>query len=123
MDKIYDPSNFFIKNYKYVDWYKKNGEKSKSQPEEVIAERIKLRKQIASDEDLFGMPPLEGDEEEVKERKGLQLLTPNKLLTRLPILSAQRKAGHNSNKLKSEITQILFLLHQHNKITENFTTN
>ena len=111
MDKIYDPSNLFIKNYKYDDWYKKNEEKSKSQPEEIIAERIKLGKQVASDEDLFGVPPLEGDEEEVKERKGLQLLTPNKLLTRLPILLAQRKAGHNSNKLKSEITQILFLLY------------
>ena len=31
------------------------------------------------------MPPLEGDEEEVKEGKELKMLTPNKLLTRLPI--------------------------------------
>ena len=35
------------------------------------------------------MPPLEGDEEEVKEGKGLKILTSNKLLTRLPILSGQ----------------------------------
>ena len=27
------------------------------------------------------MPPLEVDEEEVKEEKGLKILTPNKLLT------------------------------------------
>ena len=40
------------------------------------------------------MPPLEGDEE-VKKGKGLKLLTPNKLLTRLPILLAQIKAGNN----------------------------
>ena len=33
------------------------------------------------------MRPLEGDEE-VKERKGLKILIPNKLLTRLPILLA-----------------------------------
>ena len=32
--------------------------------------------------------PLEGDEEKVKEGKGLKLLTPKKLLTRLPVLSA-----------------------------------
>ena len=35
------------------------------------------------------MPPLKYDEEEVKERKGLKVLTPNKLLTRIPILLAQ----------------------------------
>ena len=42
------------------------------------------------------MPPLKGDEEEVKEGKGLKLLTPNKLLTRLLILLAQIKAGNSS---------------------------
>ena len=34
------------------------------------------------------MPPLERDEEKLKEGKGLKILTPNKLLTRLPILLA-----------------------------------
>ena len=48
---------------------------------------------------LSDMPPLEGDEE-VKEGKGLKILTPNKLLPRLPILLAQIKAGNNSYKLK-----------------------
>ena len=38
------------------------------------------------------MPPLEGDEEEVKEGKELKMLTPNKFLTRLPILLTQLKA-------------------------------
>ena len=38
------------------------------------------------------MPQLEGYAE-VKERKRLKILTPNKLLTRPPILSAQKKAG------------------------------
>ena len=53
------------------------------------------------------MPPLEGDEEEVKEEKQLKILTPNKLLTRPPILLAKIKAGNNLNKLKNEIRQIL----------------
>ena len=39
----------------------------------------------------------------VKEGKGLKILTPNKLLTRLPILLAQIKAGSNSYKLKNEM--------------------
>ena len=63
--------------------------------------------------DILDIPPLEGDEEEVKEGTGLKILTPNKLLTRLPI------AGNNSFKLKNEIRQILHLpLYQHNKITK-----
>ena len=57
------------------------------------------------------MPLLEGDEEEVREGKGIKILTPSKLLTRLAILLAQIKAGNNSNKLKNEIRQILYLLY------------
>ena len=69
------------------------------------------------------MLPLEGDEEEVKQGKELKILTPNKLLTRLPILLAQVKAGNNSYKLKNEIRQILSLLYQHNKITTKVYNN
>ena len=68
------------------------------------------------------MPPLEGNEEEVKEGKGLKVLTPNKLLTR-PILLEQIKAGNNSYKLKNEIRKILYLLYQHNKITKKVYNN
>ena len=39
--------------------------------------------------DLSDMSPLE-DDEEVKEGKGLSILTPNKLLTKLPILLVQK---------------------------------
>ena len=90
------------------------------------------------EDDLSSMPPLEGDEQNVKlepentiaervklnprERKnegaGLKILIPNNLLTRLPILLAQIKAGNNSYKLKNEIRQILSFLYQHNKITK-----
>ena len=73
--------------------------------------------------DLSGMPPAGSDEEEVKEGKGLKTLTPNKLLTKLPILLAQIKAGNNSYKLKNEIRQILYLSYQHNKITKEVYNN
>ena len=49
------------------------------------------------------MPPLEGDKEEIEEGKGLKeikVLTPSKLLTRLPILLVQAKARSSSYKLK-----------------------
>ena len=41
------------------------------------------------------MPLLESHKV-VKEGKGLKILTPNKLLTRLPVLLAKLKAGNNS---------------------------
>ena len=45
--------------------------------------------------DSSNVQPLQGDEEEVKEGKGLKILTPKKLLTRFPILLEQAKAGSN----------------------------
>ena len=38
-----------------------------------------------------------------QEGKGLKTLTPNQMLSRLPIALAQLQAGNNSNKLKNEI--------------------
>ena len=35
---------------------------------------------------------------EIKKTKGLKVVTPNKLLTRFPILLAPIKSGSNSNK-------------------------
>ena len=37
------------------------------------------------------------------EGKGLKILTPNQMLSRLPITLAQLKAGNNSEKLKNKI--------------------
>ena len=67
------------------------------------------------------MPAEQVKEGKVKERKGLKVLTPNRLLTRLPILLAQIKDGNNSYKLKNEIRQILFFLDQHDKVAKKFT--
>ena len=72
------------------------------------------------------MPPLEDDEKVKLEPgknccwkskirflkkitwKGLRILTSNKILTRVPILLAQIKAGNNSCKLKNDVRHILF---------------
>ena len=66
------------------------------------------------------MQPLEGDEE-VKEGKGLRILTPNKLLTRLPILLAQVKAGDNSDKLKTKLDK--YYIFYISKITKKASNN
>ena len=60
------------------------------------------------------MPPLDGDEAEVKEGKEFKILTSNKRLTRLPVLLAEIKTGNNTKKLKNEVRQI-YPLYQHNK--------
>ena len=129
-----------MKSNRFTKLRKEGEEKSKSQPEETIAERVKLRRQKADRKDLTGMLSLEGNDdsdefidipdmlplegdEEVKEGKGLKILTPNRLLTRLPILFAQRKAGNNSCNLKNEMRQILHFLYQHNKITKKVYSN
>ena len=43
--------------------------------------------------------------------KGLNILTPNQLLSRLPISLARLKAGNNSEKLKNEIRQLRYSLY------------
>ena len=95
----YNPINLFRETNKYDEWFEN---------EESTDTTRKSNKEDSLD--LSDIPPLEGDE--VKEGKRLKNLTPNKLLTRLPILLAQIKAGNNSHKLKNEIRQILYLLHQ-----------
>ena len=58
----------------------------------------------------------------LKERKqaghGLNILTPNQMLSRLPISLAQLKAGNNSEKLKNEIRQLLYSLYRSKKLTK-----
>ena len=78
----------------------------KSEPEEIIAEQMKLKPR---EEKIIGT--------------GLKFLTPNKFLTKLPISLAQIKTGNNSYELKIEIRQILYLFYQHNRITKKHYNN
>ena len=45
-----------------------------------------------------------------QQGQGLKILTPDQMLSRLPITLAQLKAGNNSQKLKNEIRQLLYSL-------------
>ena len=55
---------------------------------------------------------------EKKQGLGLKILTPNQMLSRLPITLAQLKAGNNSEKLKNEIRQLLYSLYRSKKLTK-----
>ena len=50
--------------------------------------------------------------------KGLEILTPDQMLSRLPVTLAQLKAGNNSEKLKNQIRQLLYSLYRSKKLTK-----
>ena len=55
------------------------------------------------------------DEKSAAQRQqgqGLKILIPKQMITRLPILLAQIKAGNNSQKFKNEIRQIVYSLYR-----------
>ena len=54
-----------------------------------------------------------------QEGQVLKILTPNQILSRLPISLAQLKAGNSSEKLKNKIRQLLYSLYRSKKLTKN----
>ena len=56
--------------------------------------------------------------EQNQQGQGLKILTPNQMLSRLPIALAQLQAGNNSNKLKNEIRQLLYSLYRSKNMTK-----
>ena len=58
-----------------------------------------------------------------QEGTGLKVLTPNQILSRLPITLAQLKARNNSEKLKNEIRQLLYSLYCSKNMTKQVYNN
>ena len=73
-------------------------------------EIFKEKQESDEEPDTTDMPELESEESTAERRKqpghGLQMLTPDQMLSRLPISLAQLKAGNNSQKLKNEIRRL-----------------
>ena len=69
------------------------------------------------------MPDLESEESAAQRRyqqgQGLKILTPNQMLSRLPISLAQLKAGNDSGKLKNELRQLLYSLYRSKNLQNN----
>ena len=53
-----------------------------------------------------------------QEGQGIKILTPNQMLSRLPISLAQLEAENNSDKLKNEIRQLLYSLYRSKNMTK-----
>ena len=76
--------------------------------------------------DTTDMPDFESEEsaeQRNQEGQGLKILTPDQMLSRLPISLAQLKAGNNSEKLKNEVGQLLYSLHHSKKLTKTIYNN
>ena len=53
-----------------------------------------------------------------KKEKGLKILKPKKMLSRLPITLAQLKAGYNSEKVKNKVRQSLYSWYRSKNLTK-----
>ena len=71
--------------------------------------------------DTTGMSELESEQSAAQRNKqiasGLKILTPNQMLSRLPISLPQLNAGNSSEKLKKKIRRILYPLYRSKKLT------
>ena len=56
--------------------------------------------------------------EQNQQGKCIKLLTPNQMLSRLPISLAQYQAGNNSEKLRNEIRQLFYFLYHSKNMTK-----
>ena len=59
-----------------------------------------------------------GDKEEQEIGKGLKIMTPRQIITRLPILLAQKQVGNNSQKLNNEIRKIFYSLYRSKNLSK-----
>ena len=83
---------------------------------------FQAEKESGKEKDTTDMPDLENEKSATEKRnqqgQELKILTPNQMLSRLPISLAQLKAGNNSEKLKNEIRQLLYSLYRSKKLTK-----
>ena len=108
----YDPKNLLLQTYNYDEWFENKTLADTAKGGETESADLPPMPQLVGGGKTFVDIKTIARVEKVKERKGLKIVTLNKLLTRLPVLLAQIKAGNNLYKLKKEIRQILYLLYQ-----------
>ena len=99
----------------------KNGlEKFKSHMNKMFQKEIEIEK---PDEIVDIVEKILDFNNENKEAEGLQMLTPEQMLSRLPIFLAQLEAGNNSEKLKNDIRQLLYSLYCSKKLSKTIYKN
>ena len=84
-----------------------------------------VRKIVDANQKLDDMPPLESEKGATQRQQGqgLKILTLKQMISRLPILLAQLKAGNTSQKLKIEIRQLLYSLYSSKNLSNTIHTS
>ena len=110
--------NILFKVNKTFTGESKSAEVNKEGTFEVFEEK----QESCEEPDATDIPESESEESSAERRnksgRGLKILTPDQMLSRLPISLAQLKAGNNSQKLKNEIRQLLYSLYRSKKLTK-----
>ena len=108
------------KNNDFVEESKSRWSKLKDEIEEIFEDTKKIEK---PDKILKIVEEILNFNKQNQEGKGLKILTPNQMISRLPITLAQLKAGNNSEKLKNEIRQLLYSLYRSKNMTKQVYNN
>ena len=106
------------KNNEFVELTKVRWSNLKDEINEMSKEEIEIQK---PDKMLKIVEEILNFNEKIQKELGgggLEILTPNQMLRRLPITLSQLKAGNNSEKLKNEIRQLLHSLYRSKKLTK-----
>ena len=77
--------------------------KIKKMPKDARTEQVKI---------LNIVNKIQKFNEQNQQGRGLKIMTPNEMLSRLPISLAQLNARNNSEKLKNELKQLLYSLYR-----------
>ena len=107
-------------NSEIVEETKNTWSNSKDEIKEMSKEEIKNEKpneilEIANEIIDFNI--------EIQTGKGVKILTPDEMLSRLAVTLAQSNAENNSENLKNEIKQLLYSLYRSTILTENIYKN
>ena len=112
---LYETNNDKEKNSKLVNIFNSGLEDLEKEIKEMSKEEIEIEKPyniVKVVKKILEINKIN------QQGKGIKILTPNQMLSRLPITLAQLKAGNNSEKLKNEIRQLLHSLYRSKNMTK-----
>ena len=112
---LYETNNDKEKNSKLVNIFNSGLEDLEKEIKEMSKEEIEIEKPyniVKVVKKILEINKIN------QQGKGIKILTPNQMLSRLPITLAQLKAGNNSEKLKNEIRQLLHSLYCSKNMTK-----
>ena len=98
------------------EYYKSEKEPGNVSPNQK--KKKKMRRYVKSLKDIVDLYNLKSGSDTSKRGEGLKILTNKRMFNRLPILLGQIEAGNNSNNLKNETRQMLYLLYRSKALTK-----